>query len=241
MAFSKGSRLTDALKEDEENINRKDLRYIVIENNLLHIYTSKRSMKDDDINESRADNNSNAVKVLKLSKEKKVEMNFISKRHGHSVIVTDMKTSRTVCTLLPVRLTSEYFRDEECSQVVGSKKFKKIRAQLFGTNAATVADQNAGMSRISDSTDPNKSPSGRPNQTSYKSPNKSPNRMRCLQDISNDNDIDSSLSPVQLQHRNSINSNSCSSWPLTMPQIAPEEQNTTALCLQFAIDAAMHK
>ena len=31
------------------------------------------------------------------------------------------------------------------------------------------------------------------------------------------------------------------SWPLSLPQIAPEQQNTTALCLQFALDSACHQ
>lgn len=202
MAFSKGSRLIDSLKEDEENISRKDLRYIVIERTFLYVYTSKKARKNDlDSSMIEDGNNANSVKILNLSKDMKVEMNFVSKRHGHCISIIDCNTSRPACTLLPVRLSSDFFRDEECSQVVGTKKFKNIRTQLFGT------DINVGR------------------------------KVDLLKDVSNhDNVAENESSP-----KPPTNAVSEALWPSTMPQIAPEEQNTTSLCLRFALDAASHK
>ncbi len=186
LAFSKGSRIVDSLNERQEFITRNDLRYIVIEGHLMYVYKSKKRSKTDldtsTANESNDCNNS--VKILDLSKDMKVEMEFVSKRHGHSVCVIDTSISRKACTLLPVRLSSEFFRDDEYSQIVGSKKFKMIREDMFGLQADP------------ESADEHKYCDERPHD---------------------------------------------GIWPLTMPQITPEEQNTAALCLQFALDAASRK
>lgn len=177
----------EALEKDEENISRKDLRYIVIERNSLHVCTSKKSKSDMDTSmmdpdlSIGIDNKNSADKVLDLSRNMKVETKFISKRHGHCVCVVDKKISKVVCTLLPVRLNPSFFRDKEYSQVIGSKKFKKIRDDLIGVG------KRSGHS---------------------------------------------------LRRNESLERKT--KWPLYMPQIAPEAQNTSAICLHFALDAAIH-
>lgn len=195
MAFSKGSRLLDALENDEGSISRKDLRYVMIENNLLHVYTSKKnkneldtSLIDPDVSmDYQNTNKSSSDKVLKLSRDMKVEMKFISKRHGHCVCVIDRNTAKVACTLLPVRLSPSFFRDEEYSQVICSKKFKKLRDNLIGLDMSNDTNQ-CGV-------------------------------------------VDESKSKSETKS---------DEWPLYMPQIAPEEQNTTAICLQFALDTATY-
>mmetsp|Transcript_9995 Transcript_9995/g.12677 ORF Transcript_9995/g.12677 Transcript_9995/m.12677 type:complete len:1018 (+) Transcript_9995:194-3247(+) len=191
LAFSKGSRLIDDLNIEDGDISRKDLRYAVIEHNSLYVYNSKKQKKQEQDVET-TNEIENMVKVLKLSKEMRVEMKYISKRHGHCVLITDPKKDKTVCTLLPVRLCDNFFRDEQFSQVVRCKKFKKIQHCLFGQNPNTT----------------------RP----------------VFQEISNNDPH------FAKEKENKSNSNT---WPSTMPEIAPEEQNTTALCLQFALDGAI--
>ena len=218
LAFSKGSRLIDSLQQDEENINRKDLRYVVIEGNQLFVYTSKKNDLDGSALEggtvnSKTDSH-NSVKILKLSKDMKMEMKFISRRHGHSVCVTDMATSKIACTLLPVRLTSKFFRDKEYSQLVGSKKFKKLQSNLFGITTTSDGSTVAATS------------------TSW-------DQGKILQDVSNCERNTTTTTSNGEKYNGGDKSNS-SSWPSSMPEIAPEQQNTSALCLQFGLDAAKH-
>ena len=157
----------------------------------MYVYTSKKSKTDVDTSvidpdlslDMQSTNKNSADKVLNLSRGMKVEVKFVSKRHGHCVCVVDKKISKVVCTLLPVRLNPDFFRDEDYSQVIGSKKFKRIRENLIGSN--------------SDS---------------------------CSYEDENQNQKEVGSMPRQ--------------WPIYMPQIAPDNQNTSALCLQFALDAA---
>lgn len=158
----------------------------------MYVYTSKKSKTDVDtsimdqdlsIDVQSTTNKNNADKVLNLSRGMKVEVKFISKRHGHCVCVIDKKISKVVCTLLPVRLNPDFFRDEDYSQVIGSKKFKRIRENLIGLNSDSCSSYEDG----------------------------------------NEKEVVRSKS---------------GQWPIYMPQIAPDDQNTSALCLQFALDAA---
>ena len=106
----------------------------------MYVYKSKKRSKTD-LDKSIATesiNDSNSVKILDLSKDMKVQMEFVSKRHGHSVCVVDTTMCRKACTLLPVRLSSEFFSDDEFSQIVGTKKFKAIRENLFGLEETEI-------------------------------------------------------------------------------------------------------
>jgi len=99
-AFSKGTRLVDKqllTKESQDQINRKDLRYIAITHDRqMHVYTSKKA-NDDKINSN--DSEEAAVKVLKMTKNMEIKVEYLSRQHGHCIIVHDFKISNVVCTI----------------------------------------------------------------------------------------------------------------------------------------------
>ena len=236
----------ETLETDGENISRKDLRYVVIKDNSLHVYTSKKNKNDVDsslldadlsmsisMNMSMDDSNNNngsssnhtttntststkhgSYKVLNLSRNMKVETKFISKRHGHCVCVIDKKTSKVVCTLLPVRLNPSFFRDDEYSQVIGSKKFKKIRDNLIGVIDSRSSSSSSSYTRKS---------------------------ITKASDHDNEGNYDDSLIYTSFESQIHDRGNKGNSeWPMSMPQIAPEAQNTSVICLQFALDNAIN-
>ena len=209
--------MIDSLNEGHRNINRKDLRYVVIDGKQMYVYTSKKNDLDNSTMEGSNDSH-NSVKILQLSKDMKIEMRFVSKHHGQCICVIDTKTSKIACTLLPVQLSAKYFRDDGYSQIVGSKRFKKIRKSLFGMEE--------GEQQLQE-------------QSSYYD---SEDNEEILNDISNhsNNENEKENETPGYQKKNTIGQSSSSSWPMTIQQMVPEQQNTTAICLQFALDAARH-
>lgn len=91
----------------------------------MHVFTSKKSHQHE------FKGNNDAVKILALSEDMKVRMKLLSKKHGYCVTVEDRQKTHSVCTLLPIGVRPEMFRDEEYSQVVGQKKFQEMQASLF--------------------------------------------------------------------------------------------------------------
>ncbi len=195
-------------------------------------------------NNNNHDSNYNSVKILHLSKEMKVETKYISKRHGHSISILDTientKTftannitedpcnndQKVICTLLPVRLHSQYFRDEEFSQLITSKKFKKIRHTLFG---ASTSSMDTAMAKMNSSY-------GDSNNGILRDTSNEDEHTFICNEQQQGQEFNYKHPDTEIVHVPS----SLSTWPSCMPQIAPEQQNTTAICLQFALDAACH-
>jgi hypothetical protein len=122
VAFSKGTRLIDALLEDEKNIQRKDLRYIVLQSGKLHVYASKMSYE----NHSEILNK----KVLKLRSDFRVNISSLSNQHGKYVMIRD-NADIVKCAILPVNLNKSMFCDDSCSEVLSITEFRKQRHKLF--------------------------------------------------------------------------------------------------------------
>jgi len=122
---------------NKSKIKRDRLRYIILNNSRLYVYESKG--KD--------------AKILKLSKDMSVEVQNVSRQHGQCIILKDVRhegaiiegerDSDIVCTILPVRLTPEFFQDESYSQIVQSAQFKKIRDGLFAIESAPIANDSS--------------------------------------------------------------------------------------------------
>ena len=131
VAFSKGTRLIDALLEDEKNIQRKDLRYIVLASGKLYVYASKMSYGS----------NSEILnkKVLKLRSDFTVSISSLSNQHGQCVMVRD-NLGAVKCTILPVNISSELFCDDCCSEVVPIPEFRKQRHTLFAIHSTNHCD-----------------------------------------------------------------------------------------------------
>lgn len=127
VAFSKGTRLKDALLEDEKSIQRKDLRYIVLASGKLHVFASKMSYE----NQSGIFNK----KILKLRCDFTVSISSLSKQHGQCVMVRD-HLGVVKCTILPVNLNNNLFCDAACSEVVSIPEFRKQRHTLFAIHSS---------------------------------------------------------------------------------------------------------
>ena len=127
----------DGLK-NKNKIKRKHLRYIVIEKNFMYVYSSRKQLGDgeEDSNSSASAGQEKGVKKLILSKHMTVEVKDVSRLHGQCIILRDarlkgVRQSDVVCTILPVKLTPEFFEDESFSQLIESKSFDAIRHNLF--------------------------------------------------------------------------------------------------------------
>ena len=140
VAYSKGPKAKDEFLDGlrhKNKIKRKHLRYIVIHEDFMHVFSSKKAQQDSD-NESFYSDTKQFAKKLKLSKHIMVEVQDVSKHHGHCIILKDkrlkgVRNSDIVCTLLPVRLDPSFFVDDNYSQLVESKVFEIQRSSLFAT------------------------------------------------------------------------------------------------------------
>jgi len=181
---------------------------------------------------------------------------------------------KIVCTLLPVRLSSNYFIDDEYSQVIGSNEFNDIKHNLFGVNVDINFINNNNYNNdkneyldhdLNDNIydgDDDASTIQRPKITGRHRRRRGRQMTdSVLRDISNDNEdhVKNNNTNVPEEEQQHVEEeedeelNQCIdddedkrnstllSWPLSLPQIAPEQQNTTALCLQFALDSACHQ
>ena len=235
VAYSKPAQskdgLTDVIQyiQNKNKIKRKHLRYVVISGDLMYVYASKKSCEENVSRDSNAytddhsntnsninngSNSNNNVKVLKLSHHMSVEVKDVSRQHGNCIIIRDsrlmeMRGSDIVCSMLPVRLTRAYFKDEGCSQVVESREFEQVRGDMFGQKTAPAlvpapvinvleTDRDCAVLRT-----------------------KATKKKECI-----------------TPHPNSMKKKAAE-WPRTVCETVPIEQNTAALFMQFALDTAI--
>jgi hypothetical protein len=235
VAYSKPAQSKDGLTDviayiqNKNKIKRKHLRYVVISEDFMYVYGSKKSCEENASRDSNAytddhsntnsninncsDSNNN-VKVLKLSHHMSVEIKDVSRQHGNCIIIRDnrlmeMRGSDIVCSMLPVRLTRAYFKDEGCSQVVESREFDIVRKDMFGQKTAPAllpapvinvleTDRDRAVLRT-----------------------KATKKKECI-----------------TPHPGSMNKKTAE-WPRTVCETVPIEQNTAALFMQFALDTAI--
>lgn len=229
VAYSKPAQskdgLTDVIEyiQNKNKIKRKHLRYVVISGDLMYVYASKKSCEENISRDSNtytddhSNTNSNStknVKVLKLSHHMSVEVKDVSRQHGNCIIIRDsrlmeMRESDIVCSMLPVRLTRAFFKDEGCSQVVESREFEQVRGDMFGQKTA---------------------PSSVPAPVI--------NVMETDRDCAVLRTKTTKMKECITPHPNSMKKKAAE-WPRTVCETVPIEQNTAALFMQFALDTAI--
>ncbi|GFH50378.1 predicted protein [Chaetoceros tenuissimus] len=134
VAYSREEGELQQFVQKKNRIKRNHLRYVILKENKLYIRSSRKANGDRD-SQSLLSND----KVLKLSTKMNVENEYISKRHGQCITIREPrlisekgKASDLVCTILPVQLDRSFFKDEECSQLISTDDYKKVRDSIFG-------------------------------------------------------------------------------------------------------------
>ena len=134
VAYSREEGELQHFVQKKNRIKRNHLRYVILKENKLYIRSSRKANGDRD-SQSLLSND----KVLKLSTKMHVENEYISKRHGQCITIREPrlisekgKASDLVCTILPVQLDAGFFKDEECSQLISTDDYKKVRDYIFG-------------------------------------------------------------------------------------------------------------
>jgi len=120
-----------------------------------------------------------------------------------------MRESDIVCTMLPVRLTRAFFKDEDCSQVVESREFEQVRGDMFGQKTAPASVPAPVINVLETDRD----------RAVLRT--KATKMKECI-----------------TPHPNSMKKKAAE-WPRTVCETVPIEQNTAALFMQFALDAAI--
>jgi len=121
LAFSTKRRIIDKLRNGS-SLSRTDIRYVIIKGSSMYVFTSNTTKKSNH-------------KVLTLSEDMKVTMKFLSKKHGFCVTIKYITNLKLVCTLLPIQIYPEMFRDKDYSQVISEKKFEKLKKSIFTTTS----------------------------------------------------------------------------------------------------------